>query len=125
MKIFVINTTILLLLFHIFFNGCFKKDENDSAVCERLQMMSEKCENDILEIFRKFVSENEKNGQSDFDYILIESRIKKKISQKEGMKQCERYRGSLKAEDKLRFDNIKSCSKKNSCSEFARCIITL
>lgn len=114
---------IILIIVLIAFYGCLKKEKNESVICERFQLMSERCEGEILSLIKSFINENKNNGQSDFDFVLIENRIKKKISQKQALKQCERYRLSKDSDDINRFKSLKSCLNSKSCNEFAGCII--
>ncbi|MCX7943437.1 MAG: hypothetical protein N2746_02880 [Deltaproteobacteria bacterium] len=117
----IINLGLILIFL---FTNCFDKCKGELYVCTELQKRAEECEGEILEIFRNFIKENENNGRTDFDFILIESRVKKKIAQKQGQKQCERYRLSKNKDELSRYNKLKHCVYTKSCRDFASCIIS-
>lgn len=118
-----VKTSIVIFLCCLTIFTCTKKEKDSTIICDKFQIMTERCEKEILEIFDNYVKENRENGKSDFDYKLIESRIKNKISQKQGKKQCDRLMLSKSSYDNERFMKMTSCTKSKTCKEFAKCIL--
>ncbi|MGC9043635.1 MAG: hypothetical protein ACP5KG_07240 [Myxococcota bacterium] len=114
---YLFTIVIVLPLF-----SCTKKQEED--ICHKMQMMAERCEPEILAIIKGDMNNDERAGWVAPDYQMIESRIKKKISQKQGEKQCAKFRDSKEPEQKRRYQVIKDCTQSKNCKDFADCIIT-
>lgn len=112
---------LFLITIICLFISCSKESKD---ICIQMQLMAERCEPEILAIFHNDNIQNESQGRTAFDYQLLESRIKKKIAQKEGQKQCEKFRNSKETEYIKRYKMMKDCAEKKNCKEFANCIIT-
>ncbi len=118
-----VKLLLVIFLCCLSISACTKNETDSTIICDKFQVMTERCEKEILGIFDNYIKGNRETGKSDYDYKLIESRIKKKISQKQGKKQCERLMLSQSSYDIERFTKIKFCTEIKTCKEFADCIL--
>lgn len=114
-------TMFLLLSFVCLY--CKKPAKDDSILCDKIQEMSERCEDQILEIFNRNLSVSKDAKVAEFDYKLISSRVQKQIRGRQAYKQCIRYSRSSDKEDIKRYKNLRSCANGDECSRFAECIL--
>lgn len=116
------------ILIILFVSNCSRCNYRDNDICNRFQEYSERCQNDLLQLIKErpnnYDSLLNKSEKEEFDYKLIEYRIRRKISEKQGFKQCMKLRDSNTQDSNKRLDLIRHCLQKNDCRDFAQCIIS-
>ncbi|MBI5534434.1 MAG: hypothetical protein HY898_17045 [Deltaproteobacteria bacterium] len=116
------RTLLLLALTSLVLGaGCSKpKTAPRPFDCPSFQQRARDCEQATIDLLRSKLTADA--GDADKQFLMLESRLRKRIADGRPQKQCETI---LSGSDEARVQRIKTCHAAASCDSFAQCLMEL